>query len=331
MAHDSLLITGASGFLGQHLLRALADGERMVRALYNRHEPDAALKNLPGVEWRQADLLDIYSAEEVMSGITQVYHCAAIVSFDAARKDEVISANTDSTCNLVNAALDAGVEKLLHVSSVAAIGRDERLKTPIMEEGEWTDSKLNSAYSVSKYNAEMEVWRGMAEGLNAVIINPGIILGEGNWNEGSAHLMQVAAGEFPYYTAGINSFVDVADVVKAAVALMNSDISEERFIVSAGNFPYREIFTLMAEALGKKPPHISAGPTLSAAVWRWQALLKTFTGKEASVTRETARTAQAQCFYDNGKLLKALPGFTYMPMPVTIARMAAAYKNDMST
>lgn len=325
-----ILITGANGFLGQHLLRAVAGKGVPVRALYNRREPDAALRNLPGVEWMQADLLDIYSAEAAMAGITHIYHCAAIVSFDAARRDELIRANSDSTCNLVNAALDADAAKLLHVSSVAAIGRDERIKAPVTEAGEWVESKLNSAYAISKYGAEMEVWRGMAEGLDAVIINPGIILGEGDWNEGSAHLMQVADGEFPYYTSGINSFVDVADVVKAALALMHSDISEERFIVSAGNFAYKEIFTLMAEALGKKPPHIAAGPALSAAVWRWQALLKTVTGKEPSVTRETARTAQAQCFYDNSKLLKALPGFTYTPMPETITRMATAYKQILA-
>lgn len=323
-----ILVTGGSGFLGQHLVRRLSKEGGRVRALYNSRKPEGELGKLPGIEWIKADLLDIYDVETALEGISHIYHCAAIVSFQPGRKEEMIQVNTDIACNVINAALDAGIERMLYVSSIAAIGRDERSKAPISEDSEWTDSKLNSGYAISKHSAEMEVWRGMAEGLNAVIINPGIILGSGDWTDGSAQLMEVAAKEFPFYTTGINSFTGVDDVVEIMVRLMNSDITEERYIVSTGNYSYQEIFNLMADALGKKRPRIHAGPGLSGLAWRWGRMWQILTGKKPAVTKETARTAGAQCFYDNSKLLAALPGFEYSPINDTIKKMAEAYKAE---
>ena len=162
----------------------------------------------------QCDLLDIYEVEEAMQGITDVYHCAAIVSFQPADKEKMLHFNVESTANIVNEALEQDIRKLVFVSSVAALGRSEVTKE-ITEEEQWEESKYNSRYGLSKHMAEMEVWRGIGEGLNAVIVNPGIILGEGNWDEGSARLMKVVYKEFPFYTQGINGWVDVKDVVKA--------------------------------------------------------------------------------------------------------------------
>lgn len=321
-----ILVTGASGFLGQHLVRQLSAQGGKIRAMYHRTVPSGDMQSLPGVHWHPCDLLDPYAVEEAFAGIEEVYHCAAIVSFDPAKKEELIHLNVNGTAHVVNAALDAGIRKMVAVSSVASLGRADQVKAAITEEADWEESSRNSAYGISKYYAEMEVWRGIGEGLDAVIVNPGIILGEGDWNKGSAKLIKVVDGEFPYYTAGVNAWVDVLDVVKIVHALMQSDISAERFIVSAGNFPYFEIFTKMAIALGRKPPRIKASPFLTSLVARWSLLKSRIRHTEPTVTPETARTAQTQCFYNNEKLLKALPGFSYTPIEETIQRMATAYQ-----
>lgn len=324
------LVTGASGFLGRHLIKYLSQQGKTIRALYNNTPPDDALKGLAGVEWLQCDLLDIFQVEDALADVSYVYHCAAIVSFDASHRDRMIHFNVESTTNVVNEALVRGVKKLLFVSSVAALGRAENQKE-ITEEEQWEESKYNSRYGFSKQLAEMEVWRGFAEGLDGVVVNPGIILGEGNWNEGSARLMKVVYKEFPFYTSGINAWVDVADVIRAMVQLMDSNISGERFILSAGNYSYREIFTRMAEALGKKPPHIRAGGLLTSLVWRWSIFRSRLFGETATITRETARSSQRQAFYNAGKLPRFLPGFTYSSIDSTVRRMAAVFKSEMET
>jgi dihydroflavonol-4-reductase len=281
-----------------------------------------------GVTWKKADLLDIYDVEEVLSGVAEIYHCAAIVSFNPARKDEIIHVNTEITANLVNAAIDADVRKMVHISSVASLGRTGSTKE-ITEEAQWEESNLNSGYAESKYGAEMEVWRIIGEGLDAVILNPGIILGEPltphGWDDGSARLMQTAYKEFPFYTDGVTAFVDVADVVRAAMDLMRSDVTAERFILSAGNFPFREIFDCMADTLGRRRPRFHAGSFATGLVWRWSALKRLFTGRSSVITRETARNAQIKSFYKADKITAALPQFAYTPMDATINRMAKAY------
>lgn len=320
-----ILVTGASGFVGQHLIRLLSSKGMQVRALYNSRMPDAELRNLPGISWVQCDLLDVFAVEDVMQGISKVYHCAAKVSFHPKHKEELLHVNVESTANVVNEALLQQVQKLVYVSSVAALGRAEGKKL-ITEEEEWEENRHNSIYGQSKYMAEMEVWRGIGEGLTAAIVNPGIILGAGNWDEGSARLMKVVDREFPFYTDGINAWVDVADVVNAMHQLMESNVEAERFILSAGNFRYQEIFTMMAEALNRKPPHIKASSLMTEIVWRWSMLKSSVTGEAATITRETARTAQKQCYYANEKIMRFLPGFAYTPMLHTIKRMAEAYE-----
>lgn len=320
-----ILVTGASGFLGQHLLQALAAKRLPVVALYNSRPPQL---QLPGITWKKCDLLDVFQVEEVMAGASQVYHCAAIVSYDARQKDAMIHGNVSATANVVNAALEAGIQKLVHVSSIAALGRTGFAGTDhtyIDEETHWEDNKANSAYAESKYFSEMEVWRGMAEGLHAAIVNPGIILGEGDWTLGSAHLMQIVYDEFPWFTEGVNSWVDVKDVVAAMIAVMDSDISDERYIVSAGNFSYKEIFTRMANALKKKPPYKRAGKWMTEIVWRLEVLKSRIGKKTVTISKESARTAQTKCYYSNEKLQQHFPSFHYKSLDETIDRMAKAY------
>jgi dihydroflavonol-4-reductase len=320
-----ILVTGASGFLGSHLVRHLSANGHIVRALYFNTAPSAALQQLPNTTWLQCDLLDIFAVEEAMQDITEVYHCAGIVSFERRRKEELMHFNVESTANIVNEALEQNIRKLLFVSSVAALGKAAKQEQVITEEAQWEETGYYSAYGQSKYMAEMEVWRAMAEGLNAVIINPVTILGEGNWDEGSARLIKVAYEEFPFYTSGGTGWVDVLDVVKAAYMLMQSDIQDERFIVSAGNYPFKDIFTMMAREMGRKPPHIRAGRLLAGLLWRWNEFRSSLFGAKISVTKETARAARRTVRYSNAKLLEHLHGFEYQPVTETISRMAKAY------
>lgn len=321
-----ILVTGASGFVGRHLLKALSAKGVPVTAIYNSRTPSEELKQLPNITWQQADLLDIFAIDEVMEGITHIYHCAAIVSFDPKHWDEMLHFNVEATANLVNIALENEVQKIIHVSSVAALGRNELKDAEVTEDEQWEESKYNSKYALSKHLAEQEIWRGAGEGLEVAIVNPSVILGEGDWDRGSAKLFQTVDREFPFYTQGINGWVDVKDVVKAMIMLMESDISHERFILNQGNHAYKHIFSMMAEALGKKPPHIAASRFLTALVWRWSVLKNKFTGEENTITKETANTAQKKVFYNNSKLLNQLPEFNYTPIEETIKRMAVAYR-----
>ncbi len=326
-----ILVTGASGFLGQHLVRQLSQERGVqVKALYHRNDPSEELIQLKGVQWEQCDLLDIYDVAHVMEGINEVYHCAAIVSFDPKKKNELLHFNVESTVNLVNEALESNIRKMVFVSSIAALGRSEKEGKMITEEEQWEESHQNSAYGQSKYAAELEVWRGIGEGLSAVIVNPGIILGEGDWTVGSANLMKMVHDGFPFFTNGVNGWVDVKDVVKAMITLMHSDVDAERFIVVEGNHTYKEVFEEMAAALNIKAPSIEAGKTMTRIAWRWATLQSAFSGKPVTITKETANTSLKKSFYDNNKLLNTIPSFQYTTLNKTINRMAAAFKNESS-
>lgn len=326
-----ILVTGGSGFLGMHLVQYLSAMGKPVRALYHATTPSQHLASLPGVEWMQCDLLDVFAVEEAMLGVTDIYHCAAMVTFSPALQDKMLHFNPESTANIVNQAIEQGIRKLVHVSSVAALGRSGDEKKEITEEQEWAESKYNSAYGISKYLAENEVWRGVGEGLNAVIINPSVILGAGDWTKGSAQLMSVAYNEFPFYTRGVSGWVDVNDVVRAMVILMNADTSEERYIINSGNYGFREVFTLMANALGKKPPRLAAGSFVTGVLWRLSAVYSFITGKNVAITRETADTATSYSYYNNQKFLQHFPDFTYTPISDSVKKMALAFKNTPAT
>jgi nucleoside-diphosphate-sugar epimerase len=261
-----------------------------------------------------------------MEGVTQVYHCAAIVSFTAKNKKALHHTNIEGTANIVNACLTKNVEKLLFVSSVAALGRI-REDQAVNESMNWSEETSNSEYGKSKYLAEMEVWRGMGEGLNVVVVNPVIILGASDWSKGSTAIFKSAYDEFPWYTEGTSGFVDVLDVVDAMVLLMESNISDQRFIVSGANLLYRDVFTMIANSFHKKAPHKKVTALLAEIVWRLEGIKGKITGKSPLLTKETSRTARATVRFDNNKLLKALPEFQYRDMQNSIDRICTELKN----
>jgi nucleoside-diphosphate-sugar epimerase len=320
-----VLVTGASGLLGSHLIALLVQQGKQVKALYRNQIP--SIQYADKVQWVKGDILDVIDLEEAMQGVQQVYHCAAIVSFNPKTRKQLLHTNIEGTANVVNACLNAGVKKLLFVSSVAALGRI-REDVAINETMNWTSETSNSEYGKSKFMAEMEVWRGIAEGLNAVIINPVIILGAGDWEKGSSEIFRTAYNEFPWYTEGVSGFVDVLDVTKAMQQLMDSDIAAQRFIISAENIKYKEVFAEIAFNFSKKPPHKKVTPFLAEVVWRLEAIKGKLTGKDPLLTKETARTAQAKVHFDNSKLKQFLPQFEYTPLKESIKRICSELKEQ---
>jgi dihydroflavonol-4-reductase len=323
-----ILVTGGAGLLGKALITELLLAGNPVRAIY--HKTPLADFNDKNLQQVQCDILDVVGLEEAMQDVRQVYHCAAIITFNPKRRQEMFKINIEGTANVVNAALDAGVQKMVYVSSVAALGR-LRENEMVDESMNWTEDTSNSSYGQSKYLSEMQVWRGIGEGLDAVMVNPVIILGPGDWNGGSSQIFKNVYHEFPWYADGITGFVDVRDVVNAMMQLMNSQISAERFIISAENRRYDEVFNLIAKAFGKKPPYKKVTPSIAKMVWRLEAIKSYFTGKDPLVTRETAATAMAKVHFDNRKLIRFLPGFTYRKIEESIADTCHALQQKLNS
>lgn len=323
-----ILVTGGSGLLGKELIAQLLQQGKQVRAIYNK----TPLGNFhsDNLEQFQCDILDVITLEEAMKGIEQVYHCAAIVTFNPKDKQKMFKINIDGTTNVVNAALDAGVKKMVYVSSVAALGRI-RENEPVNETMNWSEETSNSNYGKSKYYAEMQIWRGIGEGLNAVMVNPVIILGAGDWNSGSSQIFKNVYNEFPWYTDGITGFVDARDVANVMIQLMESNITAERFIISAENRSYEDVLKLIANAFEKRPPFKKVTPTLAKIVWRLEAIKSSFTGKNPLVTRETAATALAKVNFDNSKFKKYFPDFIYRKIEDSITDTCAVLQQKLNS
>jgi 3-hydroxyacyl-CoA dehydrogenase/nucleoside-diphosphate-sugar epimerase len=324
---QTVLVTGGTGFLGAYIIKELIEKGHKVRAIH-RNGPMPFF--LPAdirekTEWIPCDIRDIIGLEDAMNGVDAVIHAAAKVSF-AGKKDrqELFSINIDGTGHLVNVALTQNVRRFLHVSSVAALGRT-RGGLEVTEEKVWEDSKYNTTYAISKFHGEMEVWRGIGEGLQAVIVNPSTLLGFGDWKTSSCQLFRNAFREFPWYTEGINGFVDVADAARAIVRLLENDISGQRYILNGDNWSFRHLFETMASAFGKKPPYREATAFLAAMAWRVEKVKSLFTGKTSLLTRESARIAATSTRFDNRKILRQLPDFGFTPLEETIRAACAAY------
>ncbi len=318
-----IFVTGASGLVGSHLIQSLLAKGKKVRALYRQAVPVFA--GSEQCEWIKGDILDPIGLTAALEGVEYVYHCAAIVSFAPGAAAKMLHSNVEGTANVVNACLVQAVKKLIFVSSVAALGRI-RENEAINESMHWTPATSNSVYGQSKYLAELEVWRAMEEGLPMAIVNPVIILGAGDWNNGSSGIFKSAYNEFPWYTGGMSGFVDVLDVVDAMQLLMESNITGQRYVLSAENLPYRTIFNTIAAAFNKRPPSKKVTPLLANIVWRLEAIKGMITGKAPLLTKETAATAQATVRFDNQKFLNAFPAFQYRKIEDTINRVANELK-----
>jgi nucleoside-diphosphate-sugar epimerase len=254
--------------------------------------------------------------EEIIEADSYIFHCAAFVSFRKEDKDTLLNINIEGTKNIVQICLDKKVKKLVHVSSIAALGRGLEGKETT-EEDYWDGSGNASNYSKSKFESEREVWRGIAEGLNALIVNPSVIIGPGEWGKGSSQLIQTVWKGLKFYTSGTNGYVDVRDVSTIIVKLSQSEIENERFILSSENVDYKTFFGWIAQYLEVKSPPFYAGKFLSGISWRILKIWSLFSGKDPIITKETARSANQKYKYSNQKILEAIQ-FEFIPVSETI-------------
>jgi dihydroflavonol-4-reductase len=335
-----ILVTGGTGLVGTHLLFDLCKSGKQVRALkransnvnnvkkvfsYYATDADELLKK---IEWIDADLLDVYSLTEPMEGITEVYHCAAMVSFEPKHEEEMMKINVEGTANMVNAALEKGVKKFCHVSSVATIGRSEQVQFSD-EETFWKSSPEHSNYAISKYAAEREVWRASEEGLDVIIVNPSLIIGGGNWLQSSGIMFSKGYKGIKYYTNGVNGFVDVRDVTGVMITLMNSEIKNQRFILSTDNVLFKTFFTWMCSEFDKPKPSIKVGKLLTGFVWRAEKVWSGLTGATPFLTKETAHSGHRISYYSNEKIKKAIPNYTFIPIEQSVKDTCGLFLKDV--
>ncbi len=338
-----IFVTGGTGLVGAHLLYELTSAGKHVKALkretsdisqvlktfsYYSENPEALFNQ---IEWVNGDILDYFSLEKILKDVTEIYHCAAIISFNPKERKTMISNNVEGTSNLVNAALENGVKKLCHVSSISALGSTEN-GTPVTEETNWVPSKKVTGYSESKFFSETEVWRGIEEGLDAVIVNPSIILGPTKWNSGSAQFFKLMNEEFKFYTRGVKGFVDVHDVVRAMIMLMDEQHFEktknQRFLLSAENWSMQDLFFQIADALEKPRPKYFTSDLLLGIIWRIAKLISVASGKPPFLTHETANSSNKNNYYDGSKIQQFI-GFEYTPIKDTIVQTSGFLKKDL--
>ncbi|HMX77913.1 MAG TPA: NAD-dependent epimerase/dehydratase family protein, partial [Chitinophagaceae bacterium] len=324
-------VTGGTGFLGSYIIKLLVEKGYRVRAIRRSSKlptwmDESVFKN---VEWVEGDVLDVVALEEAMEGVEAVIHSAAVVSFLKKERKTMYQVNIDGTTNVVNVMLEKNINRLVYISSVAALGRTAG-GGHVNEERKWEESKINTHYSITKHKAEMEVWRGISEGLNAVILNPSTILGFGDWTTGSCAIFKNIQKGISWFTPGINGFVDVEDVAKATMQILESEITEQRFIVNGHTWPFKKLQETIAENFGKKKPTRAANPFLLGIAWRIEKIKSLLTGHKPLLTKESAKVACSQTWFENEKLLNALPGFTYRPLEETIKKACDQYKQIAS-
>ncbi|MFN5324455.1 MAG: SDR family NAD(P)-dependent oxidoreductase [Bacteroidota bacterium] len=326
-----ILVTGATGLLGSKLLfDLLADGHKvraMVRTQLPRmevlgHYFKASELNDSSIEWVQGDITDMHTVMDAVKGVDYVFHCAGMVSFLPNQYAQLIDINATGTANIVNACLLEGVSGLCHVSSVAALGRGKDVVYD--ERSEWISSPFNSNYAMSKFAAEREVWRGVAEGLSAVMVNPGIIIGPGNWRNDSSALFSKVHSGLRFYTNGVNGFVSVDDVSEIMRLLLRDRIFGDRFVLVGDNMPYREVMDLIALEMGVEKARIHAGRALSGLAWRMESLVSRLSVRHPLITRETARSATSVSRYSSEKINSIYPGVLSDPR-ISISKTAITF------
>ena len=312
-----ILVTGGTGLVGSHLLVRLTQENEPIRAIYRTPKSIEKTKNVfsyyPNIspelfntiEWVQADITDVPSMIPAFKGVKKVYHCAAIISFDPADYRTMRKVNIHGTAIIANLAIDAKVEKLCFVSSIATIGDDPK-KEFANEENDWGGNQKNNGYAITKYGAETEVWRASQEGVDVVIVNPGVILGSGFWDSGSGKMFTQIHKGFQFYSEGVTGFIGVKDVVGCMVQLMQSNCKNERFILVSENKSFKEVLFSIAEAFGKKKPTRCVQPWQASLFWRWEWLVSKIISRKIRMSKYTAKTLFRKTYYSSEKCKKQL-------------------------
>jgi dihydroflavonol-4-reductase len=331
-----ILVTGGTGLVGTHLLYHLLKNDEKIRAIYRSEEKIKAVEKvfsyytedtslIAKVEWFKADITDIPAMIPAFVGVEKVYHCAAFISFNPKDYKEMRKVNIHGTAIIVNLSIDAKIKKLCFVGSIAAVG-DSLNGDLITEENEWNKELDNSGYSITKFGAEMEVWRASQEDVEVVIVNPGVILGSGFWIAGSGKLFSQVKNGFKYYTEGITGFVGVKDVVKAMVLLMNSEVKNERFILVSENKTYQEVFFLIADAFGVKRPSKKIKAWQTNIFWRISSILAVFTKKTPLLSKHSAKSAHEVSKYSSEKIKEKI-NFQFEEIQTVVKDVCRNFKN----
>jgi len=336
-----ILVTGGTGLVGSYLILELIKSGKKVRALKRPNSnltfikkvfeifSDDPINLFNAIEWIDGDILDIESLDPAMKGIDHVYHSAGYISFQKKDFQRLQEINSRGTENLVNTALVNNVEKLCYFSSIAALSRPQDHSQMIDENISWRTSKLNTGYAISKYSGEREVWRGSAEGLKVIIVNPSIILGFSNPEKGSSRIFKSVWEGLKIYPSGINGFVDVIDVVRSSMVLMESNEENRRYILNAVNISYYDLFHKIAAGFGKSGPNFRTAAWMLNAAWMYEALKTFLTGNKPLITRETARTSSNSFLYSNKRITEEV-GYKFKDFDQTIHELCVLYSGILS-
>ncbi|PIF06622.1 MAG: hypothetical protein CSA36_00525 [Draconibacterium sp.] len=327
-----IFVTGGTGLVGSHLLFELTSAGNTVKALArNMVKTDEVLELFrfysnqaetlfSRIEWVEGDMLDYFFLKDALKDVTEIYHCAAFISFNPKDRKKMIFNNVEGTSNLVNAAIENKLVKFCHVSSIAALGTYEGT-LPVNEETNWHPLKNLTGYSESKFFSEAEVWRGVEEGLNAVIINPSIIIGPATGKNGSAGFFNLLKNGFSYYTKGVKGFVGVKDVVFAMTQLMYDAnferVKNQRYLLNAENISLQDFFNKIADAFGNPRPNKFVSDALLSFLQKIAAVGSKISGKAPYITREIAATANKESYYDGSKIKQAID-FEYQAVATSI-------------
>jgi dihydroflavonol-4-reductase len=329
------LVTGATGLVGSHMVAELVRHGEKVRALYRSEQKKSNVQKIlslyfPGMEqrletigWVEGDVLDTWSLAAAMEGVSKVYHAAGIVSFGQVDKRTMMETNMQGTANVVNACLENPGTALCHVSSIAALGKTCG-GNPIDESCTLKPDKKTPAYAFSKFKGELEVWRGINEGLRAVIVNPSIILGPALRNSSLRAVIDRINKRLSFYPSGTEGYIDIRDVTGIMYRLMNSDISGERFILNADNRSFQDLLTMIAKELGKKPPVYSITPWIGTVATAADLIRALVTGTPRQITLQALSIASAEIRYSNEKIVKQL-SIGFIPVEESVKKMIEVY------
>lgn len=327
-----ILVTGATGLLGSHVVFDLIKKGHRVKAMFRNEEKKHVIQHLlqyykvenadnllRQIEWFQGDILDVQSVENAVKDCSAIIHCAGMVSFATRDFSELFEVNRTGTANLVNEALTAKTSYFIHVSSTSAIGSDTLTNDGIKRESNhWNANEKTSGYGVSKFSAEKEVWRGIEEGLSAVIVNPSVFFGPGNWSESSLNLFQTIQNGLLFYTKGGNAFVDVRDVSDIIGRLLEKKITNERFLIAGHNLLFNDLFGQIAEELKVKPPRFLAGKFLTEIAWRVVGVVAFILGKKPAITKDAVRGSHSITQFSSEKIKALFPDFEFTSIAATI-------------
>jgi nucleoside-diphosphate-sugar epimerase len=314
-----IFITGCNGLVGSFIARKLLAEGKKISALRRSTSDLSLIKDIESsIQWIEGDIMDTEILNKAMEDADTVIHAAAVISFSPGKRDHMYKINVEGTANVVNAALKNNIKKFCYISSIAALGRKKN-EWKINENALWEDSEMNTHYAKSKYMAELEVWRGIEEGLPAFIVNPSVVLGPGDWHNGSTKIFHYIFKENKFYTQGHISYVDVRDIAKIVASLLEKNSAGERFILNAGRVTYQELFNLIARSFNKKAPRIKVGKFLSEIAWRVERMRAVFSDSEPILTKETVKLSGLSFEYENEKIAKLLH-YSFTPLESTIAQ-----------